>query len=63
MERYEAALIEIDRFEEDVITASGYKCTPIENPDNPGEIVYWEITDPDGNVDYHEGSDKPSECD
>lgn len=63
MEHYETAALEVEQFDEDVITASGYKCTPVENPDLPGEIMYWEIVDSEGNVDYYEGSDKPSWCD
>ena len=70
MERYETAIIEVEQFDEDVITASVANCAPIVGIDDNGSqlIVGWAVTYSDGTRDMLLGEDsdedmpKPDEC-
>ena len=69
MERYETAIIEVEQFDEDVITASVIRCEPRMGIDGSHyEIIEgWDIYYSDGTCDLLEGTGdqempKPEVC-
>ena len=56
MERYETARIEVEQFEEDVITASVVRC---EQGTCDSDMNIWMIYYSDGDFDEYYGEEKP----